>query len=214
MVFKAPCARFVDDFFGVSRVGSHWTAGRLLSVVSRIVRFPIDDSKGADDLIRMVVLGVETQLDWPWRSINARLEDKKASKWLQGLLAIMEVQGCEPSLAEKFAGRFNFAVTSAGNRVGRAFIGPFYAHAHGKRGGHRMSAMFMTAAAWWAQYLVLRPLSRVTAGDRHRRQIVTWQDAAGASRWVAAVLQLDGKTLFTRLQAPQPIWDQLLPQRG
>ena len=60
--FKAPAARFVDDFFGVSKCGVYLTAGRLLSVVSRIMGLPIDDGKDADDMLTIVVLGIEATI--------------------------------------------------------------------------------------------------------------------------------------------------------
>ena len=140
--FKAPAARFVDDFFGVSKCGVYWTAGRLLSVVSRIVGLPTDDGKDADDMLTVVVLGIEAKINWPLRSISVRLEEAKAAKWPRELISILDIRSCEPSLAEKFAGRLNFAVVAGGNRVGRAFVGPMYAQALQPVGAHGCRVRF------------------------------------------------------------------------
>ena len=75
-----------------------------------------------------------------------------------------------------------------------------------------MSYAFLAAGAWWAQYLTLRPLSIFSVFDRERRQVITWQDAAGASRWVAAVICVQGKYYWTRLKTPEELWKQLQPR--
>ena len=45
-----------------------------------------------------------------------------------------------------------------------------------------------------------------------RPLVVSWHDAAGASRWVAAVVRANGSYLWTRIQTPQHVWDQLRPR--
>ena len=39
-----------------------------------------------------------------------------------------------------------------------------------------------------------------------------WTDAAGASRWVAAVIHTSGGFLWTRARLPDALWDQFLPR--
>ena len=138
---KAPCGRFVDDFFGVSKEGVFWTAGRCLTVLSHVLGFPTDEEKSANDLMTMIVLGIETAIDWPRRSIRTALDPIKAEKWLALLLQCLEANGMQPEVALKFAGRLNFAVTAAGNKVGRAYIAPFYAQGHCPLIGDALSTM-------------------------------------------------------------------------
>ena len=46
--------------------------------------------------------------------------------------------------------------------------------------------------------------------DHSRPCVVTWSDAAGASRWVAAVVHVGGQFWWTRCQTSDAIWNQLL----
>ncbi|CAJ1445216.1 unnamed protein product [Effrenium voratum] len=56
-LFMCPSARYVDDFFGVSRASVQWNAGRILTVISSVLGFPVDDDKSAESDIRLIVLG-------------------------------------------------------------------------------------------------------------------------------------------------------------
>ena len=60
---KAPLGRYVDDFFGASRVGVTWTAGRLLDILGLALGFPMDPAKQLDAAILMDVLGIEAELN-------------------------------------------------------------------------------------------------------------------------------------------------------
>ena len=57
-----------------------------------------------------------------------------------------------------------------------------------------------------------RPPARIPVSDSDRRHVRTWSDAAGASRWIAAVMEEDGAFWWTRLLVPPEIWEQLLPR--
>ena len=75
----------------------------------------------------MDVLGVEAQLVWADKLIRLRVSKDKIRKWLEVLARILADRRLTPEEASKMAGRLSFAVTAAGNKVGRAFIKPFYA---------------------------------------------------------------------------------------
>ena len=45
-----------------------------------------------------------------------------------------------------------------------------------------------------------------------RRHVNCWTDASGEARWLAAVVHADGMWLWTRVQVPQVLWDQLIPR--
>ena len=64
---------------------------------------------------------------------------------------------------------------------------------------------------WFLAYLMAKPAA-IRHGLAPRPQIITWQDAAGASRWVAAVVRCNAGYLRTRIQIPQHIWAQLAPR--
>ena len=80
-LFRAPLARYVDDFFGCSRAGVSWTGGAVLTVLSRLLGFMTDPGKDADNMIQMVVLGAELSIDWPRRGVSSRLDPIKATKY-------------------------------------------------------------------------------------------------------------------------------------
>ena len=67
---KAPLGRYVDDFFGASRVGVTWTAGRLLAILGLALVFPMDFAKQLVAAILMDVLRIETDLDWATRLVS------------------------------------------------------------------------------------------------------------------------------------------------
>ena len=45
-----------------------------------------------------------------------------------------------------------------------------------------------------------------------RRHVQAWTDAAGASRWLAAVVHVEGRFFWTRTRVPEEIWVQFLPR--
>ena len=119
----------------------------------------------------------------------------------------------EPGQASKLAGRLSFAVTVSGNRVGRAYIKPFYAQAHAPLPGHVVSPWLRRSAEWFIRYLQRPPLSVRRGCSNDRPCVVSWSDAAGESTWVAAVICVAGNFFWTRLQTPSEIL-KLLLDRG
>ena len=111
------------------------------------------------------------------------------------------------------AGRISFSVIVSGNKVGRAFIKPFHAQAHHPLPGHMMSPWLERASRWFIQYLELSPTSWRGLEEEQRDHIITWSDAAGESRWVAAVVFFQGRWFWTRIMTPDAMWSQLL-ERG
>ena len=68
------------------------------------------------------------------------------------------------------------------------------------------------ACEWYRRYLLLRlPVIRMAPGDE-RRHVVTWQDAAGESRLVAAVLREGETYTYTSWLTPDSLWAKLLPR--
>ena len=139
----------------------------------------------------MVVLGAAVNLDWPRKLVTMHIEEAKAERWKACLQQIVNEAKCSPELASKMAGRLSFTVSVAANRVGRAFIKPFYAQQHAPLKAEAVSCLLAWACQWFIHYLPRRPRA-VRRGITPRPLLVSWQDAAGASRWVAAVVQTDG----------------------
>jgi hypothetical protein len=207
-LFLAPLGRYVDDYFGASKQGVRWSGGACLSVIAALLGFPTDDAKDADSMIYMIVLGASVNLDWPCKLVRMCIDEAKAERWVAKLQQLVQDKRCSSDEAAKMAGRLNFSIGVQGNRVGRAFLKPFYAQQHAPTPGGKMNALLFWAALWFIHYLKVRPQA-VRRGVTPRPLLVSWSDAAGASTWVAAVVRWEGRFLWTRIQTPQNILNQL-----
>lgn len=211
-MFKCPVARYVDDFFAAGRKGLTYHAGRVLSIISRLLGFPTDEAKDADDAIRMVCLGAEVEAWFSTRQLRTQVDRSKAARYMAALRSFLASGILTPGEASKLAGRLSFSVTVSGNRVGRAFIKPFYAQAHSPLPGFAVSPLLRSSAAWFLKYLSFCPTSVRTLAPKSRTKVVTWSDAAGESRWVAAVVFHNGSFWWTRIRTPHEVWCALLPR--
>ena len=208
---KAPMGRYVDDYFGASRSGVEWNGGACLTVLASLLGFPTDDAKSADSMIYMIVLGASVSLDWSKKLVSMCVDQAKADKWVVLLRQLVVSMKCTSDEAAKMAGRLNFSVTVQGNRVGRAFIKPFYAQHFAPMSRDRMNSLLVWAVNWFIRYLTLRP-SAVRRGVTPRPLLVSWSDAAGASTWIAAVVRWKGTFFWTRVKTPRHILQQLTPR--
>ena len=80
VLLKAPMGRNVDDYFGASRQGVHYTGGVCLTIIAALVGLPTDEAKNADNLMRMVVLGATVIVDWPGKAMLTHVAEAKADK--------------------------------------------------------------------------------------------------------------------------------------
>ena len=209
-LFRAPSARYVDDFFGVGRVGVALSGGVVLSILASLVGFPTDPAKDSDFAETMLVLGALVRADFSERLVTTQVEPAKAAKYVGQLDAMLHSQTLSAGDASKLAGRLSFAVTVSGNRVGRAYIKPFFAQANAPLPGCAVSPWLHRAAVWFTNYLRQPPLTTRKGRACDRPCVVTWSDAAGASRWVAAVVHVGGRFWWSRLQTPDSVWSLLL----
>ena len=90
----------------------------------------------------MDVLGIEAHLVWEEKLIRLRVSADKIAKWVLVLERILRDLRLSAEEASNMAGRLSFAVTAAGNKVGRAFIKPFYAQVYSPLSGDRCRALF------------------------------------------------------------------------
>ena len=208
---KAPMGRYVDDYFGACRQGVTYTGGVCLTIIATLLGFPTDDAKDADNMMRMTVLGAMVIVDFPAKAVLTHVSESKAEKWKTILLALLESGVCTSQEAASMGGRLSFSVTTSANRVGRAFIKPFYAQQMAPMHGNLISASLAWAIEWFIVYLTKLPVA-IKRGIQPRPLVVTWHDAAGESRWVAAVVRVDTIYFWTRLRTPDHIWAQLAPR--
>jgi hypothetical protein len=161
----------------------------------------------------MVVLGAKVAVSWLLRNVRTCVEERKARIWARQLQQLTDEDFCEAGDASKWAGRLSFSVTAAADRVGRAFIGAWHAQAHCPLRGGRLSWRLYCSALWFVAYLRLGLTAARAVGDEVRPRVLTWTDAAGASRWLAALVLVEGRFFWTRLLTPPEVWAQLL-ERG
>ena len=208
-ILKIPCARYVDDFFGASAAGIKCTGGVAAFILTELLGLPCDSAKSVDFSELMVVLGIQINLSFAEKLVSMVVQESKARAWKNVILSILECELLDPGLAAKLAGKLSFAVTAAAGRVGRAYVKPLYAQAAAPLAYHRISIWLSFALVWWMAYLDVRPATQVSS-TVSKRHVVGWCDAAGASRWLGAVVYANGLFFYARCITPGFIWDQLL----
>ena len=204
---RFPLGHYVDDFLGAARTDIRWTGGYLLDILCSCLGFLADPSKANDFRWVMDVLGVEAHLVWADKLIRLRVSTDKIRKWLEVLARILADRRLTPEEASKMAGRLSFAVTAAGNKVGRAFIKPFYAQVFAPLPDSHCSGFLLSAVKWWMAYLFAR-FAATHSSALARPHLICWTDAAGASRLLAAVITSPRGLWFTRCRVPEFIWAQ------
>ena len=212
-IFRLPTANFVDDFFGASAAKRKRSGGDIMDKIADLVGIRMDPEKSLDSECLMPLLGAEVQVEGATLDILVAVEESKAKKWSAGLQAIVSEQVLESHLAAKYAGRLQFATSRHTGRVGRAYIRPLHAQAMDPQFGNALSILGNRACNWFIQYLDLRPLLRVKSTKTCRNRVVTWSDAAGPSRMVAAFLwSPEQGWLFTKWKAPRSLVSRLIPR--
>ena len=206
---NAPVARYVDDYFGASRSGVKYSGGKCLEIFAELLGFPTDPAKSDDHTLKLLILGAEVAVILAQQSVSVCVAHDKAVKWSRLLHESILKNNCDAGMASKQAGRLSFAVSVTTNKVGRAFIKPLYAQAACPLPGGKMTLWLVAACWWWISYLQLRPPSLFSAVKKRKHSII-WTDAAGASRWIAAVVFVDNRWLWTRMIVPQSVWDCFL----
>ena len=186
-----PTGRYVDDFFGALVV---------LSILTSLLGFPSDYAKNADHAAAMTVLGSLCTLSFADRILFTQVDAAKAAKHSSQLREIRS-QVCSPGNASKLAGRLSFAVT-------QPTLSPF-AQAHAPMPRNQVSRHLAQSVEWFLQYLCKPPASARRSKESSRTQCVSWSDAAGQTRWVAAIVSIENDA-FWRLQTPAAIFDALL----
>lgn len=109
------------------------------------------------------------------------------------------------------AGRLGAAVTVSLDKVGRAFVNPFFAQAYDP--SKWVTPQLHNASSWWIKFLTARPPASFDIKGT-RPTIRMWTDASGASRTLAAVVAVMSESgvnwFWTRMVVPFCIWEQLL----
>jgi hypothetical protein len=211
-IFKCPIGRYVDDYFGASREGVLLGGQVLFGIISDLFGVPSELSKNEQGQ-SLVLLGTHCNVDTRNWVFTAMVEEKKVIKWSYILECITLDRWCAQSVAATMAGRLSFMVTVAANKVGRAFIKPFFAEANDPWQGGRASPSLLDAAAWFRMVLLARMPVVQKSVSRRSRVVQAWTDAAGESRMIAAVVRVEDNFFFTNIRVPDFLWSQFLPRK-
>ena len=120
---------------------------------------------------------------------------------------------CEAHKASQFAGRFAHTVGQAANRIGKAFIRPWYAQATAPMARGAISPWLLFSISFFKEYLRLRPESKRSAGMPMRRHVRAWTDASGVDRWIAAVVLCDGRFEYCKMQLEENFFEQMMQRK-
>ena len=134
-----PVFRYVDDFFGAGRSDVYWSGGKCMDSMMILFGFEVDHKKSVDDVESMVVLGHLVCLRDSDQSVARRVGESKAVRWGQALSWIPHTGFCPPATASKLVGRFSWTATSQADKVGRAYIRPWYMQQHDPTHGNKIS---------------------------------------------------------------------------
>ena len=97
-----------------------------------------------------------------------------------------------------------------GDKVGRAFIKPFFMQAYCPTYNFVMSPLLKEALMWWIEYLEVMPTIERHMNNKNRPEMTLWTDAAGASTNCAALLWTGTEYVWTMDECPNHIYSQFL----
>ena len=211
-VVPHPGCKVRGRFFGTSLSGVMLSGGHCLDVLGKATGFPAKDEKSVSLAESLHVLGLVLSFVPRTLVATVSIDPAKASKWSKILVDVLSSGHCSQQTAIKMAGRLSFAVMSSTGRIGRAYIKPFFAQANAPLPRGRASEFMPQAAGWWVSYFAMKPVSAIACGGRERKVVHAWTDAAGASRWIAAIIRTEAGFFWTRSRLPDALWDQFLPR--
>jgi len=204
----------VDDWYGASRSGLKWTAGKCIDLMAELMGLRLDDAKTENDLTHAIILGTEVETNFELQAFYSRLEKEKSRRWRTELKRNMKSGKMEIQEAQALGGRAAFAVTQAGDKVGRAYARPVFAQANAPLPGCRIGEWLQQALVWWNAYFKMRPVSvRSCMGNRAHATI--WVDASGTSRGIGALCtcsQWGPHYFYTDMIASEQFMQQLDPR--
>ena len=157
----------------------------------------------------MMRLGHWLLVSFQQGKVETRLDQDKACRWLEELMEIFRTKRCSPALASKFAGRFSWAATMQNDKIGRAHIREWYVATNDPLPLGALRHWHKLSCRWWVEYLKARPRAIHWTKALARRHAIMWTDAAGATRWMAAVIVFANKFYWTRWKCSDEVWNLL-----
>ena len=202
-LFRVSVMRYVDDLAGVGK-RVVWNGGMVLTNLSLLLGIITDPSKDADECMAMTLLGI--QISIMRAGALLQLDAEKAARWAIHLEELLDLGTCEAGFASKMAGRLSFAVCTCTDKIGRAYLRPFFQQAVSPR--LYITPNFRWACRFFLWYLRMRP--PVFKGLSAQRPVhVAWSDASGPDRMICGIVRLaSGLYSYYYTEVPERIMEQ------
>ena len=212
-MLRVPVGRFVDDCFGCNRSDVTCTGGFCLDVVASLWGLRVEPDKTENDMSSMLLLGSRITIDCERGAVSVDIDEEKAETWSESIRTALIEDRLESGDAAKMAGRMSFTVTITHDKVGRPFVRPLYRQQHAPTPGGVLTPWLRQSLVFWLAFLVLRPQRWFTPESAvARRHVLAWTDAAGDTRFIAAVILSGGAFQYSRYRVPDEMFETFIPR--
>ena len=195
-----PISRFVDDLFGAIFAEHSAEIRDAMLEICELLGIILDPEKSPDPDESQVILGVlvkikyQTRRDYTSCTVTTRLDPQKAEFW-RGIINDVIDSGVIPTkVAEKLAGRLNFATSATVGGVGGARLRNLYSAVF--RCDTRVDDSLLVELKWWAERLRSQTDSLFPCGPRPQKICVLYTDAEG-SGGIGALFETAGKPILS-----------------
>ena len=202
-ILITPAIRYVDDLFGVMfKRDLEKFQSMLLELVTKL-GFTLEEEKTPIPSKESVVLGIELKIEENWVRgdrrlfVRARVDPQKSVIWQQQLRQILESGSITQRIAEKIAGRLNFAACSIAGQSGSARINELYKVAFGSKRQVTIDHRLKADLDWWLSFLTKNQSLRYRILGPRPRKVILYTDADG-SGGIGSTLITDDIKLFLR----------------
>ena len=195
-----PISRFVDDLFGAIFAEHSAEIRDAMLEICELLGIILDPEKSPDPDESQVILGVlvkikyQTRRDYTSCTVTTRLDPQKAEFWRGIINDVIDSRVIPTKVAEKLAGRLNFATSATVGGVGGARLRNLYSAVF--RCDTRVDDSLLVELKWWAERLRSQTDSLFPCGPRPQKICVLYTDAEG-SGGIGALFETAGKPILS-----------------
>ena len=195
-----PISRFVDDLFGAIFAEHSAEIRDAMLEICELLGIILDPEKSPDPDESQVILGVlvkikyQTRRDYTSCTVTTRLDPQKAEFWRGIINDVIDSRVIPTKVAEKLAGRLNFATSATVGGVGGARLRNLYSAVF--RCDTRVDDSLLVELKWWSERLRSQTDSLFPCGPRPQKICVLYTDAEG-SGGIGALFETAGKPILS-----------------
>ena len=202
VILKIAVLRYVDDYFWAEHAE---TIAHAKDCFATVVRALLGEAAIAahklEHGLSLTILGLD--MEATVTGVNCRPSQAKRVKWLKLIHNALDEQSLHCGEAAKLAGALNWASQHSFHKLGRAMLRPLYYHSKNRRS--RWSQQLKLALRWWQEVLQMELQQHWTWHELPWPWGHLYCDARGDPAHIAAVLFLDGQSLFCDMRVPESI---------